>query len=104
MNACSPYSGRTPLPSTAGAAWSRPWPVIGMPPQFAADELLSKFDEHQVEVVIDYDSLEAMSWRNPDRYNVEDFVLLYWERYPDRFCAICLGRLPYNPFENHACD
>jgi hypothetical protein len=32
-----------------------------MPPQFAADELLSKFDEHQVEVVIDYGSLEAMS-------------------------------------------
>ena len=43
--------------------------------RFSADELLSKLDEHQVEVVIDYDSLEAMGWRDPDRDNVEDFEL-----------------------------
>ena len=72
--------------------------------RFSADELLSKLDEHQVEVVIDYDSLEAMGWRNPDLYNVEDFELHYWERYPDRFCAVCLGCLPHNPFKNHECE
>ena len=72
--------------------------------RFSADELLSKLDEHQVEVVIDYDSLEAMGWRDPDRYNVEDFELHYWERYPDRFCSICRGKLPQNPFEYHECD
>jgi hypothetical protein len=72
--------------------------------RFAADDLLSKLDEHQVEVVIDYNSLEAMGWPNPNRYNVEDFELHYWERYPDRFCSLCRSKLPQNPFENHECD
>jgi hypothetical protein len=30
-------------------------------------------DEHQLEVAIDYDSLEAIGWRDPDRDNVEIF-------------------------------
>ena len=72
--------------------------------RFAADGLLSKLDEHQVEVVIDYDSLKVMGWRNPDRYNVGDFELHYRERYLDRFCAVCFGRLPHNPFKNHECE
>ena len=47
--------------------------------RFAADELLSKLHEHLVEVLTDYDSLEAIDYCNPDRDNTENFELHYWE-------------------------
>ena len=70
--------------------------------EFSPQDIRRYFEDVGFEVTDD--DWHSMGWRDFSGANFIDFEAYYWERHPDKFCAICRDMLPHDPFETHSCE